>query len=228
MAMTDLRQRKLKAAAGVPFWWHTIDLGEGVKTPGHASPKSQDIRAKAIPEPLRGKTVLDVGCWDGFFSFWCERRGAIVMPVDSFQYTEFVQSKYGVELKGGQGFRVAARLLGSRLKLKRCDFASVRGTFDIVLFFGVLYHQRHPLLALEHLASLTRECAVVETHYIKAGSQPLLRFYPKSSLNEDPTNFWGPTLACIELMLKDVGFREVSLLQTYWDNGNRAIFLARK
>ncbi len=228
MATTDLRQRKLKAVAGVPFWWHAIDLGEGVKTPGHASPKGQDIRAKAIPEPLRGKTVLDVGCWDGFFSFWCERRGAIVTPVDSFQYRDFVRSKHGVELNGGEGFRVAARLLGSRLKLQRCDVASVRGTFDIVLFFGVLYHQRHPLLALEDLARLTKECAVVETHYIKAGSHPLMRFYPGDSLNEDPTNFWGPTLSCVELMLRDVGFRKVSLLQTYWDNDNRAIFLARK
>ncbi len=225
---SDTGQRKLKAVDRVPFWWHAIDLGDGVRTPGHTDPRSQQIRAEAIPRRLRGKTVLDVGCWDGFFSFWCERRGATVTPVDNFQHRDFIRSKYGIELKGGEGFRVAARLLGSRLKLKRRDLASMQGTFDIVLFFGVLYHERHPLLALDHLARLTRECAVVETHYIKSGDRPLLRFYPGSSLNEDPTNFWGPTLSCIELMLREVGFRTVSLRRTYWDNDNRAIFLARK
>ena len=223
-----LRQRKLRAVAQVPFWWHTIDVGDGVVTPGHVAPRSQEIRAEAIPHRMPGKTVLDVGCWDGYFSFWCERRGAIVTPVDNCQYKEFVRSKFGVELKGGEGFRAAARLLGSGLKLKTSDFASLRGSFDIVLFFGVLYHERNPLLALEHLARLTRECAVVETHYIKSGRQPLLRFYPGNSLNEDPTNFWGPTLSCVELMLHDVGFRNVSLLRTYWDKDNRAIFRAHK
>lgn len=222
------RQRKLKAVAGVPFWWHTIDLGEGVITPGHDDLRSQENRAQAVPRRLRGKTVLDVGCWDGYFSFLCESRGATVTPVDTFQYLDFVRSKYGVELKGGEGFRAAARLLASRLKLKKCDFASLRGSYDVVLFFGVLYHERSPLLALEHLARLTREYAVVETHYIKSGSQPLLRFYPGSSLNQDPTNFWGPTLSCVELMLKNAGFRRVSLLRTYRHDDNRAIFLARK
>ena len=224
----DLRQRKLDAVDRVPFWWHTIDLGDGVKTPGHDNARSQEIRTQAVPRRLRGKTVLDVGCWDGYFSFLCERRGATVTPVDNFQYTDFVRSKYGAELNGGEGFRVPARLLGSRLKLKRRDFSSLRGSFDIALFFGVLYHERYPLLALEHLARLTREYAVVETHYVKSGSAPLLRFYPGSSLNQDPTNFWGPTLSCVELMLKDVGFRRVSLLRTYRHDDNRAIFLARK
>jgi tRNA (mo5U34)-methyltransferase len=224
----DLSQRKARAVARIPFWWHTIDLGDGVETPGHSSARSQKVRTDAIPRLLQGKTVLDVGCWDGFFSFWCERRGAAVTPIDDFQHRDFVRHKYGVELNGGEGFRVAARFLGSQLKLKKCDFASLHRPFDIVLFLGVLYHERHPLLALEHLARLTRECALVETHYSKSSRQPLLHFYPESSLNDDPTNFWGPTLSCVDLMLRDVGFREVSLVQTYRDNDDRAIFLARK
>lgn len=222
------RQGKAAAVARVPFWWHTIDLRDGVKTPGQDDPRSQKVRAEAVPRRLRGKTVLDVGCWDGYFSFLCESRGANVTPVDTFQYRDFVRGKYGVELKGGEGFRAAARLLRSRLKLKKCDFADLRGSFDVVLFFGVLYHERNPLLALEHLARLTKESALVETHYIKSGTQPLLRFYPGSSFNQDPTNYWGPTLSCVELMLKDVGFRKVSLVRTYRHSDNRAIFLARK
>ena len=224
----DPQRKKRESVARVPFWWHTIDLGDGMVTPGHDELRSQKVRAQAVPRRLRGKTVLDIGCWDGFFSFLCERRGATVTPVDNFQYRDFVRGKYGVELEGGEGFRVAARLLGSRLKLKRGDFASLRGPYDVVLFFGVLYHERHPLLALERLAQLTRQVAVVETHYVKSGGQPLLRFYPGSSLNQDPTNFWGPTLSCVELMLKDVGFRRVSLLRTFRYDDNRAIFLAPK
>ena len=222
------RQRTIETVARVPFWWHTIDLGNGVTTPGQDDLRSQKIRAEAVPRRLRGKTVLDVGCWDGYFSFLCESRGAAVTPVDTFQFRDFVRGKYGIELKGGEGFRTAARLLRSRLKLKKCDFSDLRGSFDVVLFFGVLYHERNPLLALEHLARLTRESAVVEKHYIRSGNQPLLRFYPGSSLNQDPTNFWGPTLSCVELMLKDVGFRKVSLVRTYKHGDNRAIFLARK
>ncbi len=110
----------------------------------------------------------------------------------------------------------------------RANMNLVLWPFDIVLFLGVLYHERHPLLALEHLARLTRECALVETHYSKSSRQPLLHFYPGSSLNDDPTNFWGPTLSCIDLMLREVGFREVSLVKRYRDNGARAIFLAQK
>ncbi len=224
----DPSQSKARAVARIPFWWHTIDLGDEVTTPGHSSARSQKVRTDAIPRRLEGKTVLDVGCWDGFFSFWCERRGASVTPIDDFQHRDFVREKYGVELNGGEGFRVAARFLGSRLKVKKCDFVSLQRPFDIVLFLGVLYHQRHPLLALEHLARLTRECALVETHYSKSSRQPLLHFYPASSLNDDPTNFWGPTLSCIDLMLREVGFRAVSLVKTYRDNDDRAIFLARK
>ncbi|MEX1255387.1 MAG: DUF1698 domain-containing protein [Dehalococcoidia bacterium] len=227
-SIPDLRQRKLKAVARVPFWWHTIDLGDGVTTPGHSSTRGQVVRANTIPGSLEGKTVLDVGCWDGFFSFWCERRGAVVTPIDDFQHRDFVRDKYGIELQGGEGFRVAARLLDSRLKLEKRDFASLQGSFDIVLFLGVLYHERHPLLALEHLARLTKECAVVETHYITSSRQPFLRFYPGSSLNDDPTNFWGPTLSCVKLMLREVGFRSVSLVKTYRDHDDRAVFLARK
>ncbi len=74
-------------------------MGDGVRTAGHADQRSQEIRAEAIPRRLRGKTILDVGCWDGYFSFLCERRGATVTPVDNFQYKDFVRSKYSVELQ---------------------------------------------------------------------------------------------------------------------------------
>ena len=224
----SLKEKKLAEVKRVPLWWHTIDLGDGVVTPGQTSPREHELRATAIPTDLAGKTVLDVGCWDGYYSLLCEGRGALVTPIDNFQYREFVRSRYGVELQGGEGFRVAARWLDSPLRPRKRDFTQVTETFDVVLFFGVLYHQRNPLLALEHVSRLAREWAVIETHYLKSETQPILRFYPGSTFNSDPTNFWGPSLSCLELMLQEVGFRSVKLVDTWSGDDDRAIFVAEK
>lgn len=222
-------ETKYSEVSKVPFWWHSIDLGDGVITPGQTSMEAQERRVAAIPERIiRGKRLLDIGCWDGFFSFWCEKRGVKVIPIDNFQYKGFVQSKYDIKLKGGEGFRVAAQCLGSELTLLKKDFTDVKGKFDIVLFFGILYHQRNPFLALEHLSRLTHEYSIIETHYIKGENDPIMRFYPGSTLNSDPTNYWGPSIKCVEIMLKEVGFKKVDLVDTYWDNDDRAIFTAYK
>ena len=224
----DQRLWKLAQVERVPFWWHTIGLGDGVFTPGKSSLEEQNQRAQAIPSSLQGKTVLDIGCWDGFYSFLCEQRGATVTAIDDFQHRDFVRSKYNTELTPGQGFRTAARCLESSLKPNKRDFVRLKGAYDVVLFLGILYHQRHPLLALEHVSRLTRECAVIETHYLSDEERPVLRFYPGASLNQDPTNFWGPSLSSLDLMLKDVGFRSVELISTWSGDDDRALLMARK
>ena len=222
------RNGKLADIRRVPFWWHTIDLGEGIISPGHSRLSEQEFRSAGIPHALKGKTVLDIGCWDGVFSFLCEGRGAAVTAIDTFQHTEFVRSKYGVALEGGEGFQVAARHLGSALKVRRLDITQVNDTFDVTLFLGVLYHQRHPLQSLEQLSNLTNECAVIETHYLKGQDQPVMQFYPGDSLNSDTTNYWGPSLSCVELMLLDVGFRDVKVVATSEGSDDRAVILAYK
>ena len=112
--------------------------------------------------------------------------------------------------------------------MRKCDFTPVKGSFDIVLFFGVLYHQRNPLLALEHLSRLTGECAIIETHYLKGEDRPILRFYAGGTLNSDPTNYWGPSLSCAEQMLLDVGFQSVRLVSTSEEGDDRAVIVAHK
>ena len=211
----------------VPFWWHTIDLGDGVITPGQTSPDIQRLRAATIPLPLDGCTVLDVGCWDGYFSFWCEEQGASVTAVDSYQYRGFVNSKYGVALRGGEGFRVCHRWLESKVELVEGDFADLDSSWDVVLFMGIFYHQRHALLSLDHLRHLTSAAAVVETHYRPRDTGSTLTFYSGDSLNSDPTNYWGPSLDCMQDLLHEAGFKSVELIRTYWDNDDRAVFLAR-
>ena len=104
----------------------------------------------------------------------------------------------------------------SRVIPVHCDVldldAARLGTFDVVLFLGVLYHMRHPLLALERVAPLVENLLIVETHAdLHDMSAPAMRFYPGDEINHDPTNWWGPNAACLQAMLLDVGFAHVKL-----------------
>src|SRR5205823_11074218 len=115
--------------ASVPLWRHKIPLPGGKVTPG-SQDNLEQIKLLGLPEDLRGKTVLDVGCSDGYFSFACERRGAKrVVAIDDFS---------SVYIDSPAGFHVAHELLGSKVEFVAGDFQKMDlgalGTFDIVLF----------------------------------------------------------------------------------------------
>jgi tRNA (mo5U34)-methyltransferase len=181
------------AVATVPGWFHSLDVGGGVVTPGHKSPATLagELAILGLPD-LRGKSVLDIGAWDGYFSFACERLGASrVVALDHFAWSvDFpALARYNEEcrqagiapephetvpgvwqpdtLPGKQGFDTARRLLGSRVDSVVGDFMTMDlaplGQFDVVLFLGVLYHLREPFEALRRLAQVTRDLAVVES-----------------------------------------------------------------
>jgi tRNA (mo5U34)-methyltransferase len=204
-------EKELQADVARITWWHSIDLGNGIVTPGLKNPESPD-RLKAIfPADIAGKTVLDVGAWDGFYSFEAERRGAArVLATDSFCW-----SGQGWGTK--DGFQLARRVIGSAVEDEEIDVLDLSperiGQFDIVLCLGVLYHMRDPLLALERVASVTRETLVVETHVDMLGTRrPAAAFYPGSELLEDSTNWWGPNYAALVGMLEAVGFRSAEIV----------------
>ena len=186
------RRRKRAAAADVGWWWHSIDLGDGVVVPGQKSADQlrSEVAGLQLP-PLTGKTVLDVGSWDGFFAFEAERRGAAhvvaldhlawcadLPALDAYAFRcyeegrplppwEDVPELWQDGAPGKRGFDLARDLLGSRVESIVADFMTfdldVLGAFDVVLFLGVLYDLRDPLRALERLRMLTREVAVIET-----------------------------------------------------------------
>ncbi len=152
---------EVKAEVEKIRWFHRIDLGHGIVTPGLDDTPAKLARLN-FPKDLNGKTVLDIGAWDGFFSYEAERRGASrVVAVDSFIWQG---------LGGGSkaGFELARRVLNSKVEDCELEVLEVSpetvGTFDVVLFLGVLYHMRHPLLALEKVHSVTREMVILETH----------------------------------------------------------------
>jgi tRNA (mo5U34)-methyltransferase len=185
-----------------PTGCHSIDLGYGVVTPGGSGDTSRSLRRLALPEDLTGKTVLDIGAWDGYYSFECERRGAKrVVASDLFAW------RYGSKA----GFDLARAALGSRVEDMEIDVFDISpdtvGMFDIVLFLGVLYHLRDPFLGLAHAASVTRELLVIETHVdLLDLGRPAIALYPGKELNDDATNWCGPNVSALFGMLETVGF----------------------
>jgi tRNA (mo5U34)-methyltransferase len=205
MTVEDLRKR-----VDAIRWYHTIDLGGGIVTTGVDNTPLR-LAAVHLPQSFVGCSVLDIGAWDGFFSFEAERRGA--SRVVACDYYSWHGLGWGTG-DGKAGFRLAREVLGSKvedLDMDVMDLSPDRiGQFDVVFFLGVLYHLRHPLLALERVASVTRHLLIVETVVDLIGvSRPAMAFYPHRELNNDPTNWWGPNVPAVEAMLHDVGFHTV-------------------
>lgn len=206
-------------------WFHNIDL-RGVKTaPNHFLGDYPRIKwrkfAHAVPGDLRGKSVLDVGCNGGFYAIEMKRRGAArVLGIDS-DPVYLAQARF------------AAEVCDTDIEWREMsvyEVGELRERFDLVLFMGVLYHLRHPLLALdllhEHVAS-----DVLVFQSMLRGSDDVAKVaddypfreerifddpaFPKMSFVEkryasDPTNWWIPNRACAEAMLRSAGFDPVA------------------
>jgi tRNA (mo5U34)-methyltransferase len=201
-------QREVDA---IPYWHHTMSLGDGVITPGGGGDTSHGLRRIALPEDLTGKTVLDIGAWDGFYSFECERRGAArILATDHFVWRQ-------LRPDGKTGFELARRALGSHVEDMEIDVFDISpetvGMFDIVLFLGVLYHLRDPFGGLAHAASVTRELLIVETHVdLLDLDRPAIAFYPGAELAGDATNWCGPNVPAVVGMLDNLGLNDADVV----------------
>lgn len=203
-------------------WFHNMDLG-GVRTaPNHFLYDYPQVKfdsfSHVLPADLTGKSVLDIGCNGGFYSMEMKRRGAArVLGID-FDDRYLAQARLAAEVRGHDiEFR----------KLSVYEVGHLREQFDLVIFMGVFYHLRHPLLALdlihEHVTrdmllfqSLQRGSATevpVAEDYAFFDAAPFEEpGYPKMHFVEhryctDPTNWWLPNSACVQAMLRSTGFR---------------------
>lgn len=189
-------------------WFHQIDLGHGVITSGNRRTQ-QELAGFFLPEDLTGKTFLDVGAWDGLFSFEAERRGASrVLATDSFVWQGNVPGK------SKEGFLAAREILKSRVEDKEIEPLQISpesvGMWDVVLFAGVLYHMEHPMLALQKVASVTKELLIVETATdFEFKRRPALAFYPGQELGLDSTNWFAPNTKALLGMLRNCGFKNL-------------------
>lgn len=227
MMTADELRRQSEAIA----WWHGgMDLGQGVVTVSRwgNDPATSTLPRISLPDDMSGMTVLDIGAWDGFYSFECERRGGRVWATDSVAWMPQPFSPTGMA-----GFALARKALGSRVYAQNVDVMDLspddQGVFDIVLFLGVLYHLRHPLFGLERAAAMldVGGLLIVESHVDLLGvGAPAMRFYPGAEINSDPTNWWGPNPECIEEMLKSVGLTGVRMVSGA--GANRVCFHARR
>ena len=176
-----------------------------------------------MPGRLDGKTVLDVGAWDGFYSFEAERRGAArVLATDSYSWG-------GVGWGSKAGFDLARKALDSKVEdcqIDAMDLSPERvGQFDLVLYLGVLYHMRHPLLSLERVFSVTRSQLILETHVdLLWVRRPAIAFYPDAELERDPSNWCGPNPAAVEAMLHTVGYRTVEMVSVSPSRFHRLVY----
>jgi tRNA (mo5U34)-methyltransferase len=192
-------------------WYQSIDLGRGIRTPG-VDDTAKRLKKYHIPDDLHGKTVLDIGAWDGFFSFECEHRGARrVVAIDSFSW--------GGEGWGSKaGFELAREVLRSHVEDVTLDVMDlsperVGGRFDVTLFLGVLYHLRHPLLGLERVASVTDDLLIIDTQLdLLSVRRPAVAFYPGATLNSDTSNWWAPNPAALFGMLHEIGFTRCAVV----------------
>jgi len=202
-------------------WFHNLDLG-GVKTaPEHFLGDYPTVKwhrfAHAIPSDLRGQTVLDIGCNAGFYSFEMKRRGADrVLGIDSDE-AYLRQARFAAEV---------SRMDVEFRQLSVYDLGALNERFDVVLFMGVLYHLRYPLLALDlihdraaanvlvfqslmrgspDVKGLENDYPFTETEIFDCAEFPRLHFIEKR-YSRDPTNWWIPNLACAEAMLRSAGF----------------------
>jgi len=223
--MTDKKEELLNKVAAMPFWYHKIQLPYGIITPGWAP---IDPEAYKIPESLKGKRVLDVGSWDGYWSFEALKRGASeVVAIDDF--SDYMGSLDKRDRKTWETFDLCRSALGysedacRRIEMSIYDVSEDRlGIFDVVFFFGTLYHLRYPLLALDKISAICKEEIYVESAILDdfspyqggmghgySGQQMVMEFYPGKEYGNNETNWWAPTLLCMMNMVKASGFVNV-------------------
>lgn len=207
-------QAELARRVNTIRWFHRIDLGNGIVTPGEIE-TSRTLARIGLPDDLRGKTVLDIGAWDGYYSFECERRGA--ERVVALDHVAWSASPMMADLgwpDGRAGFDLAREALRSRVEPVQLDLMEIGpelGEFDVVLCLGVLYHLRDPMLALERISSVVAERLILQTHTdLVWVRRPAAAFYPQRELGDDPTNWWGPNAPAVTGMLAATGFSEVT------------------
>jgi tRNA (mo5U34)-methyltransferase len=202
-------------------WFHNIELNGVWTAPQHFLGDYPAVKwrsfAGAIPQDLTGKSVLDIGCNGGFYSIEMKKRGAArVLGID-FDDDYLAQARFAADVTG---YDIEFR------KLSVYDVGALSERFDVVLFMGVLYHLRHPLLALDlihaHVAKDlfvfqsmqrgSRDIDPVQENYTFWQMEHFDRpGYPKMHFIEhryadDPTNWWAPNAAAVEAMLRSSGF----------------------
>jgi tRNA (mo5U34)-methyltransferase len=239
----------LHALATGPGWYHSIDLGDGIVTRGSVP---IDFIPDALLPEMSNRSVLDIGAWDGGNAFRAERLGAkrVValdhyvwgvdlprrqhywdecaaagkLPDQTLDETEF----WDASLPGKKKFDIAHAALNSSVEAVVADFMTMDlaslGTFDVVLYLGILYHMKEPLTVLERVHHVTNEVAVIETeavHVRGQASEPLLKFLAGNELRRDFGNWYLVSETALHRMCLAAGFSKVATKRGFASRRNR-------
>ncbi|MHB8148049.1 MAG: class I SAM-dependent methyltransferase [Vulcanimicrobiaceae bacterium] len=207
----DFRSFIERQVAAQPYFFHKMHLWDDFYTPGWSDVEREKLPYYGLPERMDGMRVLDIGCAEGFFSFEAERRGAAqVVAIDSFEGSI-------------ERFNLVRLALGSKVNAYLCNVYDLSpktfGTFDLVMFFGVLYHVKHPWYALEKISAVCSGALLLQTLVTE---EPAYRdlslswFHPfgiesgpPENRQLDPTVFWVPTPECTRNLVRAAGFTDV-------------------
>ena len=226
MTLDELKNR----VGSVAPWFHSIDLPYGVVTPGQGSQafikNAADIY---FAMGIEGRTVLDVGAWDGAFSFEAERRGAAdILAVDELAW-------HPASWTGGKaGFDLCHEALELRVRSRRLDLPQVTlenvGPFDIVLYNGIVYHVLDPIRDLIEMSRIARYALTVETYIDNLEyPRPVMNFFPGEKMPVGlPQNGWGPNSLLMHALLAKLGFETVLEWPTPSHETHRSIFIGFK
>lgn len=226
-------KEELRASIQQFHWFHTFEIAPGVMTPGYNSTpfNARDILNSyfRLDESLAGKRILEIGTWDGFYAFELEARQADVVATD-------------IQNPDDTGFNFSKKLFNSHVQYVRCSVYDLResleGEFDIVLFMGVFYHLKYPLLAFEQIYQILKKGGILLfegeafLHYAETFNQ--LKIWPRLALSsllltllahsdipvtlsyspgyyKDVSNWFIPNTACLRSWLRATGFETVEL-----------------
>jgi tRNA (mo5U34)-methyltransferase len=194
-------------------WWHSFELPDGSVLEGKCDLAGLKERLAVFPLPadLTGLRALDVGTWDGWFAFELAKRGAEVVAIDCWDNPRF---------------REMRRLLGleSQVDYQLMNVYDVSpealGRFDVVMFMGVLYHLKHPLLGLERVCSVTRDMACVDSFVLREPHTPnlefegrlVMEFFETDEFGGQTDNWVAPSASCLAAFCRTAGFARAELV----------------
>ena len=215
-------------------WYHTIDLGNGVVTPGWFDLRGE-LDKYPLPARMDGMRVLDVATFDGFWAFEFARRGAdvVALDIESFSSVDMsprirrTKTQEYLERKTGEGFALAREVLNLPVHREICnvyDLSPERlGMFDFVFVSDLLLHLMNPMKALNNMCSVTKGHAVIaEVYDARLPENEKLMYYEGGEVHN---TWWSLSFGALQQMVIDAGFRKVELTNRFMTcyRGQRAV-----
>jgi tRNA (mo5U34)-methyltransferase len=169
-----------------------------------------------LPEDLTGKTVLDIGAWDGYYSFECEKRGATVTALEK-------EVRHGTLVSLKETFNSDIEIL----YMDAYDIPSLNRQWDLVLCMGVIYHVQDPFKLINIVYDCTKENCIIESALRNVPGEPLMFFY-KIPNDEYPTSWWLPNAGAVTGMMEVAGFKTAFDVDRPGEEKTRGVFWGEK